>query len=197
MANLWLIFAGIGALLLLLALRLKPGRQRIIVMSSVVAGICLAYMLYLFVAGKNGTTPGDATLAKAKTQCRLDNRLENGFHLCFTGFDRADFSDSVLIRRTNTSGTLIGEDRQRLSVFTDGGFQVCCRYVSPIALDDVLEISSGKQKYTIKGFVVQPFVGMTATGTASVSGCVLDSAVVNGKKIKFSQQMEIRKSDSL
>ncbi len=178
--------------LILVTVKLKSGKQRLLLWMGVVVGIPILLILwYKWVVWKSAKD-----LAAAEQQCN-EKTLVDELTLYFSDFKLADFSDSAFTIHRNARGMVLDSGKQVIVVDKKDKEHawVSYHYTFPFATNDVLEIRIGEKEYVLSDFRLTVLAHGAMLGGPRAHGCMIDSANINGKRTPFGQNMVIRGDD--
>ena len=174
-----------------ICIRLKNWKRRVIFLLALILGIPVI-MIYGF---KWGWKNREQHLMKAQAECR-QKKVIDSIDLKFMGFTEKDLTGDCLTIHKNADGQTLDSQRMQLDTtrFYNGGLGADYYYRLPLKVSDILEISIGNKRYRFSNFVLTAAANYNMGG-AIVSGCRIDSADINGKRVPFDQNMIIHKTD--
>jgi|GEM_PF-3197510 len=174
-----------------ICVKLKNWKQRVFFLLVLFIAIP-GGLLYWFQWGWKNR---EEKLMKAQAECRKEKTVE-GIDINFFGFSEKDLMKDCLTIHKNAKGSVLDSNRQQLDTtrFYNGDLGAAYRYRLPLRVSDILEITVGKKRYRLSNFVLTAAANYNMGG-AIVSGCRIDSADINAKRLPFDQNMIIRKTD--
>jgi len=192
MANLILLVALFLLVLIFISIKLKNGKQRLLLWLGVVIGIPLLLVL----GYKWAVWQGKKDLAAATQQCN-EKTLVDELTLYFSDFPASDFRDSAFTIHRNAAGVVLDSGKQAIVIDKKEKNRAWATYLYkyPFATNDVLEIRMGKRKYVLTGFRLTVLAHGAMLGGPVAHGCMIDSANINGKRTPFGQNMLITWED--
>lgn len=178
--------------LILVTVKLKTGKQRLLLWMAVVVGIPILLMLWY----KWAVWKSARDLAEAAQQCN-EKTLVDELTLYFSDFKLADFRDSAFTIHRNARGMVLDSGKQVIVVDKKDKEHawISYHYTSPFATNDVLEIRVGEKEYVLSDFRLTVLAHGAMLGWPKAHGCMIDSANINGKRTPFVQNMVIRGDD--
>lgn len=191
MINLILFGLLAAGIVIWICFRLKNWKQRLIFLLVLIIGIPAA----LFYGFKWGWKNREELLMKAQAECRKKKVVE-GIGLKFYGFYEKDLIQTCTTIHRNAAGLMLDSNSQQLDTtrFYNGDVGADYRYPLPLKVSDILEITIGQNTYRLSNFVLTAAANYNMGG-AVVTGCRIDSADINGKRIPFEQNMIIHQTD--
>lgn len=178
--------------LILVTIKLKTGKQRLLLWLGIVAGIPILLILWY----KWAVWKGEKDLAAAELQCN-EKTLVDELTLYFSDFKLADFRDSSFTIHRNAAGIMLDSGRQAIVIDKKEKNRAWATYFyrHPFATNDVLEIRLGKRKYVLTDFRLTVLAHGVMLGAPKAHGCMIGNASINGKRTPFEQNMFIRSED--
>ena len=183
------LFSG---LLFWIAIKLKNWRQRalfIFVLFIAVPGV----LLYWY---KVGYSDRERKLKEAQAACRNKKSVDD-LQIIFSGFSEQDITENLITVHKDIKGKVLDSNQQEVDTgrYYNGALSISYYYRHPFQVNDVIEINAGNKKYILTNFVLTAIANYNMGGPV-LGGCRIDSADINGKKVPFSQNMIVHKSDS-
>ncbi|RKE47119.1 hypothetical protein [Sphingobacterium detergens] len=182
----------ISALLLLavvigITLKLKNWKQRIVFLAVIFICVPLT-LLYWY---KWGFTNREAKLREAEVTCRQKKTIDE-LHILFIGYDEKDVKERCFSVHKNSLGDILDTNNHQVEINAD---HADFYYSHPLQADEKLEITIGHNQYAISNFVLTAVANYNMGGPV-ISGCRIDSADINGKRMALDQNIIIHKTDS-
>ncbi|MGJ7031965.1 hypothetical protein [Niabella hirudinis] len=162
------------------------------------------YLLYVTLLGLPGLyacfdRPTEKEIQMYAADCNASNIYSEGLYFYLTGFKSGGLDSLAQLIVTNKAGLVLKdtflklEDLKSDLVKTD--YRAGLSYGDTVFLNNALSIKINGMKITVADIHLQAVQGNNAMGGAMITGCLPDSATINGTRGAFSRYMTFDKKD--